>query len=124
MKKNGFTLIEITACVLLLAIILVIAVPKVNTMISNSKKKSCNSIISTIEESAKSYTYLNTYKVDTAISNDNYFEITLLELQKAGLLKVDIENPYTNEKISSDNKVRITKNNDVYTYTYMGSECK
>lgn len=124
MKKNGFTLIEITVCVLLLAIILVLVVPKVNTMISNSKKKSCDSIISTIEGSGKSYTYKHTYIVDTAISNDGYFEISLLDLQKEGLLDVDIENPFTNELIDNTNKLRITKEGNIYTYKYMGSECE
>ena len=39
MKKNGFTLVEITVCVVLLVTIFLIVVPKVNTMINNKKKK-------------------------------------------------------------------------------------
>ena len=38
MKKNGFTLVEITVCVVLLVTIFLIVVPKVNTMINNKKK--------------------------------------------------------------------------------------
>ena len=38
MKKNGFTLIELLAVIVILAIILVIAVPKISDTINNAKK--------------------------------------------------------------------------------------
>lgn len=124
MKKNGFTLVEITVVVLLLSLLTVFIVPRVSTIISNNKDKVCNSIVISIEESAKNYTYLYTNIVDNAITNDTYFEITLLDLQKEGLLKVDLENPHTNQKIPNTNKVKITKVGNNYTYTYLGDECK
>lgn len=124
MKKNGFTLIEVTVVVLLLAILTVFIVPRVNTIISNNKDKACNSIVISIEEAAKNYTYLNPGVVDSAISSKAYFEITLLDLQKEGLLKVELENPHTNQKIPNTNKVKITKEGNVYTYTYLGDECE
>lgn len=124
MKKNGFTLIEITVAVLLLSLLTVFIVPRVSTIISSNKDKVCDSIITSIEEAAKNYTYLNTNVVDNAITNNSYFEITLLDLQKEGLLKVELENPHTNENIPNTNKVKITKNGNIYTYTYLGDECK
>ena len=39
MKKNGFTLIEVTAVVLILAILTVIVVPKVNSTIKKNREK-------------------------------------------------------------------------------------
>ena len=124
MKKNGFTLIEITAVVLVLSVLMIFVVPKVENIISNNKKKACNSVISSIEAAATNYTYLKTGVVDSEILNNGYFEIELIDLQKEGLLKVDIKNPYTNEIISNTNKVKITKKGNVYSYTYMGDECK
>jgi len=124
MKKNGFTLIEITVTVLLLSILTIFIVPRVSTIISNNKSKVCDSIITSIEESAKNYTYLNTNIVNNEINSNTYFEITLLDLQKEGLLKVELENPYTNEEIPNTNKVRITKEGNMYSYTYMGDECE
>jgi len=124
MKKNGFTIIEITVTVLLLSILTIFIVPRVSTIISNNKAKVCDSIVTSIETAAKNYTYLNTLVVDSAISSDGYFEITLLDLQKEGLLKVELENPYTNEMIPNTNKAKITKNGNMYSYTYMGDECK
>ena len=124
MKKNGFTLVEITVVVLLLALLTIFIVPRVSTIISNNKDKVCDSIIISIEEAAKNYTYLNTGVVDNAIVNDTYFEITLLDLQKEGLLKKELENPHTNQMIPNTNKVKITKIGNVYSYTYLGDECK
>lgn len=124
MKKNGFTLIEVIVTVLLLSLLTVFIVPRVSTIISNNKDKVCDSIIISIEEAAKNYTYLNTGVVDNAIVNDTYFEITLLDLQKEGLLKKELENPHTNQKIPNTNKVKITKVGNVYSYTYLGDECK
>lgn len=124
MKKNGFTLIEVIVTVLLLSLLTIFIVPRVSTIISNNKDKVCDSIIISIEEAAKNYTYLNTGVVDSAISSNAYFEITLLDLQKEGLLKVELENPHTNQKIPNTNKVKITKEGNVYTYTYLGDECE
>ena len=124
MKKNGFTLIEVIVTVLLLSLLTVFIVPRVSTIISNNKDKVCDSIIISIEEAAKNYTYLNTGVVDNAIVNDTYFEITLLDLQKEGLLKKELENPHTNQMIPNTNKVKITKIGNVYSYTYLGDECK
>ena len=124
MKKNGFTLIEVIVTVLLLSLLTIFIVPRVSTIISNNKDKVCDSIIISIEEAAKNYTYLNTGVVDNAIVNDTYFEITLLDLQKEGLLKKELENPHTNQMIPNTNKVKITKIGNVYSYTYLGDECK
>ena len=124
MKKNGFTLIEMIAVISILALLTTIVVPNVQKTISNSKAKACNSVITSIESAANSYTYLYTGIVDNEISNNGYYEIELIELQREGLLKVDIKNPYTNEIILNTNKVKITKDGNVYSYTYMGDECK
>lgn len=122
--KNGFTLIEITVTVLLLAVLTLFIVPKVSTIITNNKDKACDSIMVSIEDAAESYTYKYTNKVDAGITNNGYFEITLLDLQKEGLLDTDLENPHTNEQVSNTNVVKITKDGNIYKYTYMGDECK
>lgn len=124
MKKNGFTLIEITATILILALLTVFIVPKVSTIIKNNKAKICNSIVINAEDAAKMYTYKNTGMVDEGINSNGYFEVSLLTLMQDGLLEVKLENPYTNSAIPNTNVVKITKNGNVYEYTYMGDECK
>lgn len=122
--KRGFTLVELLATIFILGLLIIIAVPKVNTLISNSKKNVCDSILTSIEDAAEGYVYKNTSEVDSAITSNGYFEITLLTLQEEDLLEVDLENPYTNENIDNTNVVKITKNGNKYEYTYMGDDCK
>ena len=51
-KKNGFTLVELLAVIVILAIILVIAVPKITDTIKNSKIASFESSAKTIAAQA------------------------------------------------------------------------
>lgn len=124
MEKNGFTLIEIIVIISILALLTTIVVPNVQKIVSNSKDKACKSIVDSIEDAANSYTYLYSGIVDNDILSNGYFEIELIDLQREGLLKVDIKNPYTNELLLNTNKVKIIKDGNVYKYTYMGDECK
>lgn len=124
MDNKGFTLIEITAVVLLLGILTLFIVPKVNTIIDNNKREVCDSIVINAEEAAKMYTYKYTGKVNNEITSNGSFDVTLLTLQKEGLLDTKIENPYTKELIPNTNVVKITKNENIYVFTYMGDECK
>ena len=52
-KFNGFTLVELLAVIVILAIILVIAVPKITDTINNSKKASFESSAKTIAAQAE-----------------------------------------------------------------------
>ena len=52
-KKKGFTLVELLAVIVILAIILVIAVPKLSETIKNSKKASFESSAKTIASQAE-----------------------------------------------------------------------
>ena len=110
--------------VLLLGIITVFIVPKVSTIIRNNKNKSCDSLIISVQEAAKSYTYKYTSKVDNDIITNGYFEITLLDLMKEGLLDVKLKNPHTGEDIVNTSTVKISKSGNIYEYTYTGDECK
>ena len=53
MKKNGFTLVELLAVIVILAIILVIAVPKISDTIDNAKKGSMASSVKMIAAAAE-----------------------------------------------------------------------
>ena len=111
MKKNGFTLVEITVCVVLLVTIFLIVVPKVNTMINNKKKNAYNSLISTVKDAAQAYVYLNVNIVDDAIESQGYYEVSIRTLQENELLENKLENPLTGKNIPSTSIVKIIKNN-------------
>ena len=118
MKKNGFTLVEITVCVVLLVTIFLIIVPKVNTMINNKKKNAYNSLISTVKDAAQAYVYLNVNIVDDAIESQGYYEVSIRTLQENELLENKLENPLTGKNIPSTSIVKIIKNNEEYIYKF------
>lgn len=124
MNKRGFTLIEVTAVVILLGVIAVLIIPKVSNTININKDKVCDSIKVTAEDAAESYSYMHMSAIDNLIDSNGYAEVTLAVLIQEGLLKKDLVNPYTNEPISTANVVKIEKVNNSYTYTYMGVDCK
>ena len=111
MKKNGFTLVEITVCVVLLVTIFLLVVPKVNTMINNKKKNAYNSLISTVKDAAQAYVYLNVNIVDDTIESQGYYEVSIRTLQENELLENKLENPLTGKNIPSTSIVKIIKNN-------------
>ena len=119
MKKNGFTLVEITVCVVLLVTIFLIVVPKVNTIIKERKQETYNSLISTIKDAAQSYVYLNTNVIDDAIESDGYYNVSIYILQENELLDNKLENPLTNKEILSTSMVKIAKENEEYIYEYV-----
>ena len=118
MKKNGFTLVEITVCVVLLVTIFLLVVPKVNTMINNKKKNAYNSLISTVKDAAQAYVYLNVNIVDDAIESQGYYEVSIQTLQENELLENKLENPLTGKNIPSTSIVKIIKNNEEYIYKF------
>lgn len=124
MNNRGFTLIEITCVILLLGILITFIVPKTTSMIKENKRKTCNSIVTSLEDAANTYTYKNTTLVDNGISSNGYYDISILELQTEGLVKNKLENPLNGDVFDTSNVVRITMENNNYIYTYLGDDCK
>lgn len=115
--KKAFTLIEVTAVVVLLSIIAVLVIPKVSTSIGRNKEKIYNSNVNTIVSAAEVYLYNHVNIVDEGISDDGYFDVSLLTLIEEELVPNKIENPYGGYFDTSD-YVRIEKDDNIYTYEY------
>ena len=63
MKKNGFTLVELLGVIVILAIILVFAVPKILSVIDSSRQNIYKSDVNTIVEEIN-YIYENTMSLN------------------------------------------------------------
>ena len=95
-KRNAFTLIELLAVLILLAVIGLITLPIVNNSINNSRERALEETIRNIEHAAL------TYSVENNLGTDSYYKaLTLEELKTKGYLEnKDVINPVTREEMT------------------------
>ena len=110
---NAFTLVELLAVIVILAVIALIATPIVKKSIDNSKEQALKETINSIERAAYNYGYQN----DIGYSTE-YKKLTLDELINKGFLKGDIINPVTNEKMNGCVLYRWNETNNQYEFKY------
>ena len=109
-NKDGFTLIELIAVLVILSLVLIMAVPSVNRLLYKNKVKSYNTKLNVILKQAKQYArddesfiYGSTSMYDRYVCNT----ITVGELRQAGYLeelaedgeKTTIKDPRTNKSM-------------------------
>lgn len=117
MKRKGFTLIEIIVVVVILAVLTLIVVPTVKTVLNNSKVKSHDLVVITIQDAAKAYFYENFYTYESDLLTTGYVDISIDTLQYNDYLDSDVIDPLTNESFTG--VVRITKPSGTYVYEYI-----
>ena len=110
--KKGFTLIELLAVILILAVISVIAYPKVIDTIGASRLTAYNVSKSNIVDAAK-------LKYLADVNSTSITEYTVPDLIDTGYIKKGTKNPLTDEDYDNNTKVLITNNNGVVRYEYV-----
>ena len=110
--KKGFTLIELLAVILILAVISVIAYPKVIDIIGASRLTAYNVSKSNIVDAAK-------LKYLADVNSTSITEYTVQDLIDTGYIKKGTKNPLTDEDYDNNTKVLITNNNGVVRYEYV-----
>lgn len=116
MKKNdrGFTLVELMAVIVVLAIIALIASPMVMNTINNSKKKLSSEQIKTLEEAARLYAIKN--------GPDTCECVTIATLQSEGYLEEGtISDPDTGGTLNGCVAIKWNESSKQYSYKYGGS---
>lgn len=130
MKRNGFTLVELLAVIVILSLILAIAFPKVSSLIENEKQRtfklSVNSLIngaknvcanyqSELNASEKTYTYIdNKFKCDTEIlemtNSGKFVSPSTISYNKDCEISLSVENEeYKATKDYSDSDITIVR---------------
>lgn len=105
-NKKGFTLVELLAVIVVLAIILVIAYPSVIKSINSSKEKTKYMAAKEIVSMAEAYmeTLCNDCKDETGNLKDDAC-ISVEDMVSAGYLENDVTNPATGENISNSSEL-------------------
>lgn len=109
MNKRGFTLVELLATIVLLSIISVISYVSISSVIKKNKVNNCRNLIKSIEGASREYVSDNRYN----FTNRDDKVITAEDLFRGNYLKNEIVDPFTNEKVNSENvKIIISLKSD------------
>ncbi len=107
-NKKGFTLVEVTAVVVILGIISLIAIPLVENTIQNMRQSSYETQIKVILEGARQWGASNRFLPEFPSSDGTSLSIQIGELKTEGFVEKDITNPQTREPFENDMVVTIT----------------
>lgn len=115
-KEEGFTLVELLAIIVILALIALITYPIVTQTISNSKDKLSDEQYSRIYDAAKAYAVKN-------VSGDSAC-VTIATLKASGFLEdKTISDPKTGNTLDGHVSIVWNSSNNQYTYTYGDGSC-
>lgn len=117
--KRGFTLVELLAVIIIIAIISTITIPIVTDVVRNSKDTVGLNQNKTILNAAYDWSLKNSMY----LPNENEsISLTLGQLKQQGLVDVNLKDPQTKELYPNDLMVIITntkeKNMDEYSYRF------
>ncbi len=112
-KKNGFTLVELIAIILVLSIIMTISFTSLSKTIENSNNQKYDTLIKNIETACENYVNLpGIYRnVDSTINSNGSYEVTMNDLINASVIDEIPINPKNNKKMKNG-KIIVTKNSN------------
>lgn len=115
MKKNGFTLVELLAVIIIIGVMGILIVPTVNKSIKDFKNSSYEDQIDTIAASARNWATDNPYSLPA--EDGGVMTITLGTLKAGGYVDVNIKNPKTDKSFPNDLLIEIQRNKKNFRYT-------
>lgn len=108
MNKKGFTFTELMGVTVILALILMVAIPATFKLLSSSKENEFKSFEKTLFNAAEVFVETNK-SFSIGVEETNF--ILVEELISAGYLKEDLINPKTSKKIELESSlIEVTKN--------------
>lgn len=120
MNKKGFTLVELLAVIILLAIIAVISFAVVTDRIKDSRQRLYNVLVHDLEKAGEDY-MLDNSNIDKYHLNTLCVSIQQLQ-EKNYLTKDSIVNPMTKQDMQGYIKIQYDTTVNQYKYTYI-DEC-
>lgn len=111
-KKNGFTLIELIAVIIILGMLGLLVIPTITNVIQGQEESLYQSQITKIEQECQNWAYKNLDILPK--SEEEQATITILELKKSGYLPLDLRNPKTGELFPNDMQIVITFSKNQY----------
>ncbi|MCH5167893.1 MAG: prepilin-type N-terminal cleavage/methylation domain-containing protein [Erysipelotrichales bacterium] len=124
--KKGFTLIELLITIILLGIIGGIVIYNMSNISTTSKEKEYDNFIAKVKSAASVYADMYPAAFNELYISRAYIYITTGDLISNGLLKDDLVNPYTSERIGAEEliKASLDSTNGSVTFEYPLGEVK
>ena len=112
-RKNGFTLVELIAIILILSIILTVSFTSLSKTIENSNNQEYQTLINNIEMATENYVNLpGIYReVDEKLKNGGSYEVNITDLISAGIIDEMLINPKSKKRMESG-KIIVSKNSN------------
>ena len=118
MNKKGFTLVEILAVIIILAVLGIITYPIIKTNLDNTKKQAYETTVHTLEEAAKKFGVTNFLD-----NSGKKSTITLKQLIDGGYIEEKVlVNPINNKKMGGCIFYKWIQDKKQYEYKY-NEEC-
>jgi len=119
MKKNGFTLVELITVIAFLSIFMVIAIPKINNSIKESRADQLEEVRQTIANATD--VFLNTScgnSYNEKLVETDQIKIYLNNISNCGLIDSMIYNPVADNYFDINNEYIIVKRDEVGMIEY------
>ena len=117
--KKGFTLVELTAVVVLISLIFLISYSVISNSINAKKEEISDTMNKIIYEAANIYIGYN--PSNYSMVDGNLYCIKLNDLVEYELLSNPLLDPITNKEISLNKYVKLEVNVDEYQYSIVDS---
>ena len=119
MRKNGFTLVEILAVIIIIGLVAVITVPNILNVVQVSKVNACKEQLNYLKKAAQRYV------TDLVADGDSVpNSVSISQLYNANYLsKKNIKNPVTGNDFALNYAITITGSNGSYSYSFDKTVC-
>ena len=114
MKKQGFTLVELLAVIIIIGLMGLIIIPTVNKAIRDFRGDTYENQIETIELAASNWATDNPYSLPA--EDGGVTTITLGTLKSGGYVDADLKNPKTDKSFPNDLLIEITRKKKNFRY--------
>ena len=114
--KRGFTLVELLAILVILAIMILIALPSLTDMTKKTEENKSQEALNNIYMATENYIMANYDNSLDTVGGFTYVNI-IRDLIGQNYIDINTLNPNTNLSFSSDDAVKITRNED-WTFSY------
>lgn len=102
MNTKGFTLIELTAIIVVLAAIFLVSFPTLQNMAKSDEEKKFNNMVDNLCLAGRTYIYSNIEEYNDLIIPENVIDIPVEMLIEYGFVESFLQNPKTKENVLND----------------------